>query len=809
MKQKILQMMFGSLSCVARRAVASVAFFVAFVFSNNIEAANTYAATLVRSSSQFFSATDSPSLSITGDLTIEAWIKLASQPTTGSYTIVSKSNENGLQQSFALRYFKNVGVNVLDAWIYANGIGGMHATVPESIPTEMWTHVAMVYSASAGAVTFYVNGVQVGAAQTGLPNSIYDGTASLLIGGYDGGVPSTLFDGEIDDVRLWAVARTQQQISSAMFTELLGTEPNLCGYWKLNNSLSDSTTNGNTLVNNNSATFENIDLPFWSIPLIETNRAPTTNEIGQPTIPTDPTHFKVFTNGVFTNGIPLDPNKTTIVLTHGWNSSPSDWAIPTANLILANLPSPAPNVVVWDWTADAKSGFLDLGKIADKTPGEGWELSQELLQALGANYSKPIHFIGHSLGTLVNGAAAQYLQENGYSWTNMQMTLFDEAEVAWGFDGLKWKTVTTLATLSANFSTPESFFNQPLPKQFAWADNYVSAFGVLHPEAANVILTNGFPATAPDPTMLYNEVLTFHDYPYQWYDETIQTDVSTFGFRCSFERGGFAGAPATDTVYIQAFNGSQWNLVQTNFVYGNQLLDSRFQKYLDVLGATALQTADNIVAQAEGQVTGTIDNVGNMIVNLFTSIGNIPLVQNSARPLGGPIPNGGSANDTPAYAWIPLTVPSNTISMSFNFMLQGNGNNDSFQAALNGTNVLSLETVLIQTNVTMNSGLIDVSQYAGTNVELFLGIVGGTSTNAQLTVSDIQFYSAALPSLHAQASGNNFVLSWPLSAADYTLENSTDLISWTTNTDVSAIVNLQNTITNSISGGARFYRLKK
>ena len=44
----------------------------------------------------------------------------------------------------------------------------------------------------------------------------------------------------------------------------------------------------------------------FPLTVIQTNRAPTTNEIGQPTIPIDPNHFKVFTNGTFQNGIALD-----------------------------------------------------------------------------------------------------------------------------------------------------------------------------------------------------------------------------------------------------------------------------------------------------------------------------------------------------------------------------------------------------------------------------------------------------------------------------------------------------------------------
>ncbi len=252
--------------------------------------------------------------------------------------------------------------------------------------------------------------------------------------------------------------------------------------------------------------------------------------------------------------------------------------------------------------------------------------------------------------------------------------------------------------------------------------------------------------------------------------------------------------------------------MQTNFNFATNFLNARLKSVLGTLAGSEANFAVDHPIQAAGQVTGAIDNVGNWIVNLITSIGNGSLVQSSAHPLGGPMPNGSSNSNSPAYAWLPLNVPTNVVSMSFDLMLQGDRNNDSFQAALNGTNVLSLETVLIRTNVTMNSGLIDVSQYAGTNVELFLGIVGGTSTNAHLTVSDIQFYSAALPSLQSQAGGGSFALSWPLSAQNFSLQTTTNLAdpnSWVTLTNVPAIVDLQNAITNPASDGARFYRLKK
>jgi len=233
---------------------------IVFLHAPSSEAANTHAAVLNRASAQFFSAADSPSLSITGNLTIEAWVKLASQPGSGSYTIASKSTEGGGHASFTFRYL-SLGSR-LDASISANGGSVVQVSVPHTLPTEQWTHVAMAYTAAAGTITFYVNSVQTGAAQTGLPNAIFDSTAAFLISGYDAGHSATLFNGQMDDVRLWAAARSPAQINAAMSRELLGTESNLRGYWKLNNSLADSSPNGNTLVNNGGATFQSTNLPF-------------------------------------------------------------------------------------------------------------------------------------------------------------------------------------------------------------------------------------------------------------------------------------------------------------------------------------------------------------------------------------------------------------------------------------------------------------------------------------------------------------------------------------------------------------------
>jgi pimeloyl-ACP methyl ester carboxylesterase len=563
--------------------------------------------------------------------------------------------------------------------------------------------------------------------------------------------------------------------------------------------------------------------PMPPITVISTNRAPQITEIGQPTIPTDPNHFKVFTNGIFQSGIALDPNKTTVILTHGWNGSPSNWAVYTAQIIRQRIGANTVNIVAWDWHTEATN---TLPVSTQLTLGEGYQLGTDLSVALGAGYSQKIHFIGHSLGTLVNAAAANYLHSHGFSPANTQMTLCDEAEIAWGTTSQE-EALATLFMLLNNSSTSQPFWGKPLPSQFNWADNYISACGVLHPEAANVILTWEFPTSFPNFDTLKTEFFNFHDFAHYFYEDTIepsifntggQTNATYAGFICSVEGGGVANRPASNTYFYQDPNGNELTLVQTNYSFATNFLNQRLWSYIGTINSSginwAINSAGNVVLQANGLVQGAIDYTGNLIINLFTIGGSSsPSPNGLVRPMGGPVPQGGSsANNNPAYAWIPLFIPSNTVSMTFDFMLQGDGANDSFQVALNGTNILSLETILIQTNVTLNSGMIDVSAYAGQTNEFFVGIVGGTSTNAQLTVQNLVFYSAPAPTLQAQSSGSNPVLTWPIPATGFNLQTTTNLAdpnSWTTLTNVPAIVNSQSTVTNSNSGGAVFYRLKK
>jgi hypothetical protein len=171
-----------------------------------------------------------------------------------------------------------------------------------------------------------------------------------------------------------------------------------------------------------------------------------------------------------------------------------------------------------------------------------------------------------------------------------------------------------------------------------------------------------------------------------------------------------------------------------------------------------------------------------------------------------------SETNIPAFAWFTFVIPENAVSFSFDYTIHGDWRDDSFCVAFDGTNAMSLLGKQIETNILFNTGAIDVSAFAGETNELFVGILGGTSTNAQVLIQNCVFMLSPAPSLQAGIVGNRVVLSWQLSAADFVLETTSNLLavsSWSAITNVPSISNLRNTVTQEISGQAGFYRLTK
>ena len=146
--------------------------------------------------------------------------------------------------------------------------------------------------------------------------------------------------------------------------------------------------------------------------VVQTTRQPPATFAQPPTGPMGST-LQIF-NG--TSFVALDaantpnPDLMTIVLTHGWtpplDTGPfgaASWPATMATQLRANGVTPAiANVLAWDWTAASTAPWPP----EERTPEQGIALGKAMLAMLGASYSQNLHFIGHSLGTMVNAAAA-------------------------------------------------------------------------------------------------------------------------------------------------------------------------------------------------------------------------------------------------------------------------------------------------------------------------------------------------------------------------------------------------------------------
>ena len=228
--------------------------------------ANTNSINLEESSSQYLSITDAnqTGLDFTGDFTLEAWIKIEQLPSTVSsrFRIICRDNITTGNRAYDLM------INIddkIDLFYFDSNGKISYARIDTALTNSdvgVWMHIAVAVDVSSQTFLFYKNGDVVDSTvNVANASSVAQGDPDFAIGGRPAASPDSFFDGLIDEVRVWDDIRTSSEISDNYEKELNGDEDNLQGYWKLNNSLLDETSNNNDLTNNNSATFSD-DVPF-------------------------------------------------------------------------------------------------------------------------------------------------------------------------------------------------------------------------------------------------------------------------------------------------------------------------------------------------------------------------------------------------------------------------------------------------------------------------------------------------------------------------------------------------------------------
>lgn len=225
----------------------------------NAWAGVTKSATL-NGTTQGFTAADSASLSVTGNMTLECWVKLSAEPGVGVEWDILDKHDNGDSangRSWTWSYMNSGGTKQLFWRNSSDGTSGNQTTgsVNTTLGTATWKHLRAVYTAAAGTVDMYVDEVSVGQV-TAQKTSIFDSATVVSIGMRGDSAHSATGIPQISLCRVWNTTHTTDDKCTVYAT----ATSNMQAEWSLDNVLTDASGNTNTLTNVNTATFTT-DIP--------------------------------------------------------------------------------------------------------------------------------------------------------------------------------------------------------------------------------------------------------------------------------------------------------------------------------------------------------------------------------------------------------------------------------------------------------------------------------------------------------------------------------------------------------------------
>ena len=124
--------------------------------------------------------------------------------------------------------------------IFGNNPTGFEFVTSTTFDPGKWYHVAVTSSGSA--MQYYVNGVLEKTLSTTFIMGASPNDDNLVFGGSFGNHTIYPFDGDMDEVRVWSVVRTADEIKANMYKELAGTETNLVAYYKMSDGAGTTVT---------------------------------------------------------------------------------------------------------------------------------------------------------------------------------------------------------------------------------------------------------------------------------------------------------------------------------------------------------------------------------------------------------------------------------------------------------------------------------------------------------------------------------------------------------------------------------------
>jgi PKD repeat protein len=180
-----------------------------------------------------------PSLNLTDDLTIEAWIKPTGWGGFFTFGLGRVLDKKCISIQLIQSYLTYNQHSLLLQLRHQDGTISSTNSPASSLVLSQWQHVAVTYNGQ-NEIHMYIDGIPQTVTATIPPSGpIADhGSETLYIG--NNASEGLSFEGTIDEVRIWSIVRSQEEIIATMNTYLTGAEPGLVANWRLNEGHGES-----------------------------------------------------------------------------------------------------------------------------------------------------------------------------------------------------------------------------------------------------------------------------------------------------------------------------------------------------------------------------------------------------------------------------------------------------------------------------------------------------------------------------------------------------------------------------------------
>jgi len=230
------------------------------IYNFNVQGGRQAAALAFDGTNDYVTLGTSSTLRPSTALTLEAWVRSSNWSTMPTSTFAGNT-EGAAGYSLST----DLGTNTISATVYRNGVAGV-ASFSRAGMSAGFHHIAMTYDGQLTRI--YLDGNLQSTNDAGA-NYPIDYTTNSFILGAEAGAGSTptggYMNGQLDEVRIWNIARLCAEIRGYRSCELPGSEPGLVAYYKFNQGMANGPNATVTTLNDATTNAINGDLQNFSL----------------------------------------------------------------------------------------------------------------------------------------------------------------------------------------------------------------------------------------------------------------------------------------------------------------------------------------------------------------------------------------------------------------------------------------------------------------------------------------------------------------------------------------------------------------